>query len=48
MMITERDTTGDAVENTDAEQYRKEWAAKTGRPESDVYVPRALREPDDE
>jgi hypothetical protein len=27
-----------------AEQYRQEWAAKTGRPTSEVYVPSALRE----
>lgn len=26
------------------EQYRQEWAAKTGRPASEVYVPDALRE----
>lgn len=27
------------------EQYRQEWAVKTGRPESDIYVPEAIREP---
>lgn len=27
-----------------AEQYRQEWAVKTGRPASEVYVPEALRE----
>lgn len=28
--------------NTES-QYRQEWAAKSGRPESEVYVPEALR-----
>lgn len=26
-----------------ARAYRREWAAKAGRPESEVYVPEALR-----
>lgn len=26
------------------EQYQQEWAAKTGRPASEVYVPEAIRE----
>lgn len=30
--------------NTEA-QYRQEWAVKSGRPASDVYVPEALRPP---
>lgn len=28
-----------------AESYRREWATLTGRPESDVYIPEALRGP---
>lgn len=31
-----------------ADWYRQEWAAKTGRPASEVYVPEALREPEPE
>lgn len=27
------------------ESYRREWAALTGRSESDIYIPQALREP---
>lgn len=29
--------------NSTEQQYREEWAAKTGRPASEVYVPEALR-----
>jgi len=29
---------------TNEEHYRKQWATKTGRPESDIYIPEALRE----
>lgn len=29
--------------NNSEEQYRKEWAAKTGKPESEIYVPKALQ-----
>lgn len=25
--------------------YRRQWSAKTGRPESDIYIPVALRDP---
>lgn len=25
--------------------YRREWATKTGKPESEIYIPVALREP---
>lgn len=28
---------------TSESEYRKEWATLTGRPESDIYVPEALR-----
>lgn len=28
---------------TTADLYRKEWATLTGRPESDIYTPEALR-----
>lgn len=28
------------------EQYRQEWAVKSGRPASEVYVPEAIREVD--
>lgn len=28
---------------TDEDQYRKEWATKTGRPESDIYIPKDIR-----
>lgn len=27
----------------DRQQYVEEWAAKTGRPKSDIYVPQALQ-----
>jgi hypothetical protein len=30
--------------STNEEQYRQQWATKTGRPESDIYIPEALRE----
>ena len=30
----------------DAEQYRAYWALLTGRRPADVYVPRALRDPE--
>ena len=29
--------------NSTEQSYREEWAAKTGRPASEVYVPEALR-----
>ena len=31
---------------TDADAYRDEWAAKTGRSPRDIYIPEALREPE--
>ncbi len=34
--------------NIDAEQYRTEWATKTGRAPSEIYVPLALRDPEPE
>lgn len=34
--------------NDTEESYRKEWATLTGRPESDIYIPEALREPKEE
>lgn len=30
--------------NDTEESYRKEWATLTGRAESDIYIPTALRE----
>lgn len=30
--------------NSTEQSYRQEWAAKTGRPASEVYVPEALRD----
>lgn len=29
-----------------AEDYRKEWAGRTGRADNDIYIPEALREPE--
>lgn len=33
---------------TNATDYQKEWATLTGRPESDIYIPEALREKSDD
>ncbi len=30
---------------SDADSYRKEWAAKIGKSEREIYVPEGLREP---
>jgi hypothetical protein len=32
--------------NSTEQSYREEWAAKSGRPASEVYVPEALRTPE--
>ena len=34
--------------NTDAAQYRRYWAGLTGKNESEIYVPAALRDPEPE
>lgn len=34
--------------NIDAAQYVAEWASKTGKNPSEIYVPRALRDPEPE
>lgn len=31
---------------TSEEQYRKEWATKAGRADSDIYIPESIREDD--
>ena len=32
--------------NTDAAQYAAEWASKTGKNVSEIYIPLALRDPE--
>lgn len=31
--------------DTDADRYRAEWSARTGRSPSEIYVPLSLRDP---